>query len=150
MARKDWDIQTITRLKKEIVAYNNLTILLFVLLSMFYMMIGGHISVYFGLCCLLVWMIALHSLYTLVTGNSLGTKTRKRVLAFDKDCLGKSRWKKKKMIEVISISILAIISTVIVMSVDFNAEKLDIYTFFPIIGAWLGYNVGEIFRIGNL
>src|SRR5699024_3748829 len=133
MARKYWDIQTITRLKKKIVAYNNLTILLFVLLSMFYMMIVENISVLFGLFCLLVWMIALHSLYTLVTGNSLGTKTRKRVLAFDKDCLGKSRWKKKKMIEVISISILAIISTVIVMSVDFNAEKLDIYTFFPII-----------------
>src|SRR5699024_10464042 len=133
MARKDWDIQTITRLKKKIVAYNNLTILLFVLLSMFYMMIGGHISVYFGLCCLLVWMIALHSLYTLVTGNSLGTKTRKRILTFEKYCIGKSHWKKKKMIEVISISILAIISTVIVMSVDFNAEKLDIYTFFQLL-----------------
>src|SRR5699024_1158016 len=133
MVRKDWDIQTITRLKKKIVGYNNLYNLLFVLLSMFYMMIGGHISVYFVLCCLLGWMIVLHSLFTLVTGNSLGTKTRKRVLAFDKDCLGKSRWKKKKMIEVISISILAIISTVIVMSVDFNAEKLDIYTFFQLL-----------------
>src|SRR5699024_12002436 len=106
---------------------------LLVFFSMFYMLLGVHISVYFGLCCLLVWMIALHSLYTLVTGNSLGTKTRTRVLAFDKDCLGKSRWKKKKMIEVISISILAIISTVIVMSVDFNAEKLDIYTFFQLL-----------------
>src|SRR5699024_12272253 len=95
-------------------------------------------------------MIALHSLLKLVKGNSLGTKKRKRVLAFDKDCLGKSRWKKKKMIEVISMSILAIISTVIVMNVDFNAEKVDIYTFLPIIGAWLGYNVGETFRIANL
>src|SRR5699024_9458707 len=104
-------------------------------------------SLYFSLCCLLAWMIALHSLYTLVTGNSLGTKTRKRVLAFDKDCLGKSRWKKKKMIEVITISILVIISTVIVISVDFKDEQLDIFTFFTIIGSWLGYNVGEIFRI---
>lgn len=150
MGGTNWNIQKVKRLKWKQLVQNNLVMLILFFLSIYYMKTGVSISVFFRLLCLSIWIIVAHTLYTFITGKMIGTKTSKRVFAFDRDYLGEKRWKRRKMIELITVSVLGIIITVLVVTMSFNDEKLDIYNLIPIIGGWLGFNIGETFRIKKL
>lgn len=150
MGETNWDIQKVKRLKWKQLVQHNLAMLILFFLSMYYMKIGGSVSVFFLLLCLWIWMIVAHTLFTFITGKMIGTKTSKFVFAFDRDYLGEKCWKRRKMMEVITVSFLSIMITVLVFTMNFNAEKLEIYNLIPIIGGWLGFNIGETFRIKKI
>lgn|SRR5699024_3087146 len=148
MGETEWDIQEVKRLKrKQLVQYNVLMLLLF---SFYYLWAGNSSFLFWSLLCLALWIIVAHSLYGFFTGKMIGTKTMKLVQAFDKDYLGKKRWNKIKLIEVISISVVSLFCTLLVVTQRFNFGALEIYNFFPFVGAWLGFNIGEVIRIKRL
>jgi len=124
--------------------------LLLLLFSFYYLWAGNSAFFFWSLLCLALWFIVAHSLYTFFTGKMIGTKTMKLVQAFDKNYLGKKRWNKRKLIEVISISVVSLFCTLLVITQGFNFSALEIYNFFPFIGAWVGFNIGEVIRIKRL
>lgn len=150
MGETKWNIQEIQRLKrKQLVQYNLVMFLLFMLVF-YYMKIGMSVLLFTTILCLFFCLIIAHTLYTLITGKMLGTKTSRLIQAFDKDYLGKKRWKRKKIIEFIFLSILGIMCTVLLFRIDFVSSEFDIYSLMPFFGGWSGMNIGEIFRIRNL
>src|SRR5699024_3646142 len=147
MNETEWDIQEVKRLKwKQLVQYNVLMLLLF----SYYLLDGNSFFLFWSLLCLALWVIVAHSLYTFFTGKMIGTKTMKLVQAFDKNYLGEKHWNKRKLIEVISISAVSLFCTLLVITQGFNFGALEIYNFLPFIGAWLGFNIGEVIRIKRL
>jgi len=150
MNEAEWNIQKVKHLKRKQLVQYNLAMLLLFLLYIYYVKTGGSISIFFSLLCLLIWIIVVHTLYTLITGKTIGTKTSRLVQTFDRDYLGEKRWKRRKMIEFIIIGVLGVICTVLMATMNFGSKELEIYNLFPIIGGWLGFNIGEIFRIRNL
>src|SRR5699024_5468361 len=102
------------RLKwKQLVQYNVLMLLLF---SFYYLWAGNSFFLFWSLLCLALWVIVAHSLYTFFTGKMIGTKTMKLVQAFDKNYLGEKHWNKRKLIEVISISVVSLFCTLLVIT----------------------------------
>lgn len=145
-----WNIQEVKRLKKKQLILADLVILLLFFLSIYYVSVGWPIHVFLTLSIVLVWIVVAYSLYTLITGKVIGTKTSRLLLSFEKNRLGKKRWKRKKMIEVVFITIVSASCTVLVFATEPSIEMVSFINLWPLIGAWLGYNVGEIFRITNL
>jgi len=152
MAVTKWDIQKVKHLKKkQLVQYNLVMLLLFVLLGYLienekpYLLIGG--------VCVLLWTALATTLYTLMTGRLIGTKTSRIVQEFDRDRLGEKRWKRRRIIEAVVISVASVLFTglVFMFAKDSNSVGLDFLSgALPFLGAWIGYNVGEITRINKL
>lgn len=148
MEETQWDIKKIKRLKKKLlVQFNLIVLLLFVLIGYFAedlkpsLLIGGF--------CVLMWIIVAITLSTL-TRKPIGTKTSRTVEEFEKNRLGHKRWKRRKIIETVTISVISVFITVLMFSTDFT-ERFDYpLDAFPFIGAWIGANIGEIVRISNL
>lgn len=156
MERKDlmdetpWDIQEVKRLKKiQLVQGNLVMLLIFVLLVYFadseqYLFIIGTFFV-------VIWVVVAIALYTLLTGRFIGTKTSKRVQEFDRQRSGEKPWKRKKIIEAVVVSAIGIGIAVLLFVTDFDSISLDFpFSSLPFIGAWVGYNLGEIIRTSNL
>jgi len=74
MQTSEWDIEEVKRLKKKLLVQGNLVMLLLLLLSIYYIKTGGSVTVFFGLCCVLMWIIVAHTFKTLITGKNIGTK----------------------------------------------------------------------------
>lgn len=150
MTETAWDIPEVKRLKKIQLVQTNLMMLLFFVLSAS-LVLSGKAFVLFGLHCALLWIFAAISLYTLKTGQTIGTKTSKRVQEFDKDHLGEKRWKRRKMLEAVIISVISIGITVFLFVLDFKSVRSGFSNYaFPFIGAWIGHNIGGIIRMNNL
>lgn len=145
-----WDIGEVKRLKMKQLFQYNLFGVGFFLLSFYYVKIEGSIDVFFIICCIGLWGFLVHSLYVLKTGEIIGTKTMKRVYAFDKDSRGHRSWKRKQVIEVIIIGVVSLMITIGLWMFPSNSESLQIYNLFPMIGAWGGLNIGEVIRMTNL
>ncbi len=157
MKRKDrmketqWNRKEVKRLKTIQLIQNNLVMLLFFILFGVYGMNGGTPTGVIGFGCVLLWIFTAHAIYTLLTGKMIGTKAMKGSLAFDIDQLGKKRWKGRKLGEVIFFLIVCLGSTVILFTVDINSTKVDFpLDAIPIMGGWLGTNIGQIIRIKKL
>ncbi|MDW0115019.1 hypothetical protein QT711_17805 [Sporosarcina saromensis] len=150
VSETQWNIQEVKRLKKKQLILADIVILLIFFLSIYYVSVGWPIFVFSTLSIVLVWIVVAYSLYTLITGKVIGTKTSRILLSFEKDRLGKKRWKRKKMIEVVFLTIVSASCTVLVFAMEPSIELVSFINLWPCIGAWLGYNVGEIFRITNL
>lgn len=156
MERKDvmeedqWDIKEIKKLKKKQLLLGNLFMLLvFVLLVYFLESDTLFFVTWIVLACLLV--SSAFSLYTLITGNLIGTKTSRRVQAFDRSHWGEKRWKRKKIIEVVLFIVLGIVLVFFLTTTDFSFPNQTVSAPpFAFIGAWVGYNIGEITRLTNL
>lgn len=150
MGETKWDIQEIKYLKRKQLVQNNLVILLlFVLLG--YFAENGKDILIFGVIFVTFWIIVAVTLYILITGRPIGTRTNKRVQIFDRHRLGEKRWKRKKVIETVGIGVIAVFVTVLMFDIDFNAISFDFpIDAFPLIGVWIGYNIGEIIRMQNL
>lgn len=150
MTEAGWDMQKVKHFKKKQLVQCNFVIVLLFMLSVYYAEKGGSVFAYFNFLCVLIWMISAYTLYVAATGKTIGTKTSKFIQNFDRDRLGERRWKKRRIIEAAVTGALAVICTVLAVVMDYNADSLEIRHLFPIIGSWLGYNIGEIVRIGSL
>lgn len=150
MEEEQWDIKEIKKLKKKQLLWGNLLMLVtFLLLS--YLFDNGKISfVTWALIIFLLIMTAL-SLYTLITGTIIGTKTTRRIRAFDRKRWGEKKWKLRKISEIILFTALGVGLAVLVFNTDFDSlNQNSPGSTLPFLGAWLGYNLGEITRIKKL
>lgn len=147
----DWNIEEVKHIKKKQLIYFNLLMLLLFFLFYFYIKNGGTPTGLIGYSSALLWILLANSVYTLLTGETIGTKSIRRTLAFDIDRIGKKRWKRQKLIEVIYFIILCIGFTVVLFTFDLSSTKLNFPIFaIPFIGGWIGTNIGQIIRIKNL
>lgn len=145
-----WDIKEVKRLKTKSLVELNISMLLIFLFAVFYIHMRWSMSLFFGIACLIIWFFAALSLYTLISGKTTGTKTNKRVQAFDRQRAGDKRWKRRRIAEVIIFSTLGIVCTILVFPIDLSDESLQYINVWPFVGAWFGANLGSIFRIINL
>ena len=150
MSELVWDIKEVKRLKKKSLVELNIAMLLIFLFAVFYINMGWSLSLFFGLACLAIWFFAGLSLYTLITGNTTGTKTNKQVQAFDRQRAGDKSWKRKRITEVILFSVLGVVCTLLIFPIDLSDESLRYINVIPFMGAWFGANLGSIIRIINL
>ncbi|WP_430787272.1 hypothetical protein VBD025_16015 [Virgibacillus flavescens] len=150
MEGTQWDIREVIHLKKiQLVQDNFFMLLIFVLFG--YMAENGMSYVLIGAACILSWIAVAVSLYTLITGRSFGTKTRRRVQEFDRDRSGEKRWKRKKIAEIIIFSVIGVIITSFIFDKGINSARLDFpLNALPFFGVWVGHNVGEIIRMNKL
>jgi uncharacterized membrane protein YwzB len=125
MDEAEWNIEEVKRLKKKQLIQSNLVLLLLFILFGFYVENGGTATVVFGVCCVLLWIFVANAIYTLLTGKTMGTKSIRRVLAFDIDHIGKKRWKRRKLIEFIIIIVVCLGITVVLFTIDFGSKSLD-------------------------
>lgn len=150
MEETQWDIKEMKRLKKKQLVRGNLFMLLIFVLLAYFLESGKLLFVaWILIACLLITVVL--SLYTLVTGNLIGTKTSRRVQAFDRNRWGEKRWKRKKIIEVVLFTVLGFGLAVVLFVTDFSSPNQTFAgSHFPFIGAWIGYNLGEITRMKNM
>ena len=150
MDETQWDIQEVKYLKKMQLVQGNLAMLL-LFVPFGYLADNGKPLLLFGAFCVLSWIIVAITLYTLKTGRPIGTKTSRRVRAFDRSRLGEKRWKRRKITEIVFISVISVFLTGFIFVMDFDTVRLDFpIDAFPFIGAWIGYNIGETIRMNNL
>lgn len=140
----------IIKLKKKQLLWGNLFMLvIFLLLS--YLLENGKISFLTWAILISLLIMTILSLYTLITGAILGTKTTRRIQAFDRKRWGETKWKLLKITEIVLYAGLGIVITVLTFDVDLDSSDWNLTGFtFPFIGAWVGYNLGEIIRIAGL
>ncbi|GGM18359.1 hypothetical protein GCM10011351_00180 [Paraliobacillus quinghaiensis] len=86
MDETQWDIKEVKRLKKkQLVQYNLLMLLIFVLFG--YLVENNKEFVLNVFFAVFFWWITAIMLYTLNTGKPIGTKTSRRLQEFDRDRL---------------------------------------------------------------
>src|SRR5690606_12053776 len=108
-------------------------------------------STLFGVFCLLLWIISAITFYSLKTSKPIGTKTSRYMQVFDRNRLGDKRWKRRKIIEFIIIIIICVLITILIIVLDISAVSFDLpMNAIPFIGAWVGYNIGEVIRMKSL
>ncbi|PIC79440.1 hypothetical protein CSV75_12685 [Sporosarcina sp. P18a] len=146
----EWDIQEVKQLKKLQLVQFSIVMLGIFTLSVLYVKAEWPLSIFLTLTCILLWFFAVHALYILITEKTTGTKTNKLVQAFDKDRWGKKRWKRKKITEVVILSIASSMFTVFAITLNTSSESLQFYNLLPFIGAWIGSTLGTMARISNL
>lgn len=150
MSASKWDFQEVKRLKwKQLVQHNVIMLLLF-LLAVYYVKSVGTAFFLLIFFCSIIWLFFLHSLYTLKTGKVVGTKTMKAVYAYDKDLHGAKRQKRKKIVEAVIIGLVGIVCTVIMNFSYLLDATVAFSNLVPFIGAWVGMNIGEFFRISSM
>lgn len=150
MDETQWDIEEVKRLKrKQLLQFNLVMLVLFLLLFNFFKSEGPFFL--FAVCYVLMVIQFAIILYNLKTGRFVGTKTSIRVQQFDRERLGKKRWKRKKIIETVFLIAVGIFITVFIVKMDFpSAGENYTGSTFLFIGAWIGYNIGELFRMSKL
>ncbi|WP_208597159.1 hypothetical protein [Planococcus maritimus] len=128
-------------------------LVIFLLLS--YLLESGKILFATWIVILFIFVMVVLSLYTLITGTIIGTKTTRRIRAFDRKRWGKTKWKLLNITEVVLYSGMGVGLIYLVFNTDFDFDfhfhdrSLSTFTF-PFIGSWVGYNLGEIIRIFGL
>ncbi|MGI2329158.1 hypothetical protein [Planococcus sp. YIM B11945] len=150
MDETQWDIQEVKQLKKKQLVQSNFFMLLIFVLFVYFSKSGQPLFL-IGLFYVIVLIYVAFTLYVLMTGRFVGTKTSKRVQQFDKERLGKKRWTRRKIIEAVFLIVLSISITVLIVNTDIDpADRNNSIGAFPFFGAWVGYNLGELFRMGKL
>lgn len=140
----------ITKLKKKQLLWGNLFMLVtFLLLS--YLLENGKILLATWIVILFILVMVVLSLCTLITGTIIGTKTTRRIRAFDRKRWGETKWKLLNITEVVLYIGMGTGLIYLVFNMDFDLLNPNLSSFtFPFIGAWVGYNLGEIIRIAGL
>lgn len=150
MEETEWDIQEVKRWKKTQLIQTNIGMLLIFLL-LIYFIEYGHPYFFIGGFYVFVLIIAAIELYKLGTGRFIGTKTSRRVQAFDKARSGEKRWKRRKILEAVFLIALIVFITVFMYTTDIDHSRVDFSSIaFPFIGAWIGHNLGELIRMSKL
>lgn len=144
------EIKEMKKLKKKQLLWGNLFMLMiFLLLS--YLLGAGKILFVTGAILIFLIIMTAIGLYTLITGAIIGTKATRRIQSFDRKRWGEKKWKRSKIIEMVLYTGLGIGITALALNADLDSSNRNLSGFtFPFLGAWLGYNLGEITRIKNL
>ncbi|WP_211655331.1 hypothetical protein [Planococcus alpniumensis] len=144
------EIKEIKKLKKKQLLWGNLFMLvIFLLLS--YLLGNGKILFVTWAILISLLILAMLSLYSLITGAIVGTKNTRRIQAFDRKRWGEKKWKFLKITEIVLYAGLGIVITILIFDADLDSSNWNLTSFtFPFFGAWLGYNLGEISRIKKL
>ncbi|UOQ83609.1 hypothetical protein [Gracilibacillus salinarum] len=151
MIESGWDIREVKRLKKIKLVQTNLLLLFCFALYISIVEMGGNSHFVFGSLSVSGWVVTAMMLYTLKTGKTIGTKVVKRVSAFDKDFRGEERWRRRTMIETVIVGGMSVAFTVCLFVLDFGGTELDYPSdILPLIGCWVGHNIGEIVRLLEL
>ncbi|MGD7043069.1 hypothetical protein [Jeotgalibacillus proteolyticus] len=151
MDEANWDIKEVKSLKRKQLIQFNIGMLLFIMLIAL-LADNGYDTFIIGILFALIWILVAINAYTLATGRTIGTKTSRRVQEFDKNHLGEKRWKRNKIIETVIFRVLGEGSAAgYLILLGFNPIPLQFPSFyFPLFGAWVGHNAGEIARISKL
>lgn len=150
MEDEQWDIKEVRRLKKFQLVQNNFLFLLVFLMLGYFVKIGMSALILVG-GCILGWIVTASLVYTLITGKAIGSKRYRRLQRFERYQLGDKRWRRRGIAEIVIVIILSTIITVFVLNVDTHSLSLDLtFGAFSFIGAWLGHNIGEIYRLKKL
>src|SRR5699024_3851047 len=92
-------------------------------------------------------------LYASVTGETVGTNISKLIQSFEKYKSGDKKWLRKKKTESMTIGVVAILLTLllITMSSSFNKNdmNMDVNSIYIIVLSWFVLNIGKIIRIKN-
>lgn len=150
MEEAQWDIKEIKQLKKKQLVRSNLFMLLvFILLG--YLFQSGHFLFIVWLLLAFLFIVLVHSIYALKTGKFIGTKTSKYLNEFDRHRSGEKGWKRTKIHEIVFLIVLGVGMAVVLYLIDFSSPPPNVsHAHFPFIGAWIGYNLGEIAKMKNL
>ncbi|WP_058307325.1 hypothetical protein [Gracilibacillus massiliensis] len=150
MSEKQWDMKEVKRMKKKKLFQYNL-VMVFISLLISYFIANDSTIILSAVFCVIFWLLAVNSLYTLISGNTIGTRTSRRLKEYDKDRLGKKRWRRNTLVEAIFINLSAIGMTWFLFVIDFDSITLNFpWSIFPFLGGWIGYNIGKIFRMSEL
>ncbi len=145
-----WDIREVKRLKKKQLVQSNL-IFLTTFILIYFLVETGMQFVVLGLVYIIIFAVTGSSLYSLKTGETIGTKTTKRIEEFEKDRVGIKRWKRSQIIGAVIMGVLGIGLAAFLFKTDLNTMRFDTLFFIPpLLGACIGHNIGEIFRLINL
>ena len=148
----DSEVHVVKRLMKKRLVQNNLFMLLLFVLLIYCANNGYVFSLIVILCVLIIGGVFLE-LYTFMTDKYIG-KTNRRVQAFMRKHLGEKRWRRGKITQIVLLVIVSIIILFILflfVIFDFTEIKFDSpFDTLPYLGAWVGINIGEIYRINKL
>ncbi len=144
------EIKEIKKLKKKQLLWGNLFMLVLFLFLIYFLEGGKILFLTWVLLISLPIMIVL-SLRTLITGTIIGTKNMRRIWAFDRKRWGEKKWKLLKIIEIVLLTGLGVGLAALVFNTNFDSlNQTFVGSAFPFLGAWFGYNLGEISRIKKL
>lgn len=150
MEETQWDIKEIKQLKKKQLVRSNLFIVLVFILLVYLFQSGQFLFIVWVLLAFL-FIVLVHSIYTLKTGKHIGTKTSRYLNEFDRHRSGEKRWKRTKIHEIVFLTVLGVGMGVLLYLIDFSSPPPNAsQAHFPFIGAWIGYNLGELSRMKNL
>ncbi|PTL37601.1 hypothetical protein C6Y45_15615 [Alkalicoccus saliphilus] len=150
MEETEWDPREVKQLKKKRLVQNNLMMLILFLLFVYYIQAGGPAAALLPFLAVFLWILTARMLYTTITGKPLGTKTNQVIQAFDKQKKGKRSWKLRTGAEAVFTGAASILLTAVIIFMDFDDSPLRASAIFPFAGSWVGYNIGEMFRINNI
>ncbi|TVP83493.1 MAG: hypothetical protein EA344_09230 [Alkalicoccus sp.] len=150
MNETEWDLQEVKQLKKKRLVQNNFMMLIFFLLFVYYIEAGFSAAALLPVCTAFLWFITGRMLYTVITGKPLGTKTNRFIQTFDKYKKGTRGWKLRIGAEAAFTGACSILLTGVMVFMDFDDSPLRFSAVFPVVGSWIGYNIGEMFRINSL
>ncbi|SIS38713.1 hypothetical protein [Salimicrobium flavidum] len=151
MENTEWNLEEVQRLKKKRLLHYNLLYAIFFVLF-FYTAERMTFPAFGALFTFLFWIYGFFLLYIIRTGKRFGPSTWRRINEFDQFHQGEKKWRRKQYLEVGIILGIAFTFTVFLFVLDF--ENTDRMRFpedsFGLFGAWIGLNIGELFRIGLL
>ncbi|SHN10425.1 hypothetical protein [Gracilibacillus kekensis] len=133
MSEKQWDIKEVKRMKKKkLFQYNFVMVFISLLIS--YFIANDSAIILCGVFCVIFWLLAANSLYILITENTIGTSTSRRLKEYDKDRLGKKRWRRNTLVQAIFINLSAIGMTWFLFVIDFDSITLNFpWSFFHLL-----------------
>ncbi|AIY05269.1 hypothetical protein Plano_1304 [Planococcus sp. PAMC 21323] len=144
------DIKEIKYLKKKKLIQDNIFMLLIFLFLIYFASNERH-SFIIGSFFVYIWIAVAFVMYTLKTGKHIGTKTSIYVKRYDRNKIGEKRWKRNKLIELFIIGIIGIGIGFVFIFENINTVGANIPSYyFPFIGSWIGFNLGEIGRMSKL
>ena len=144
------EIKEIKKLKKKQLLWSNFFMLV-IFLFLNYFLENGKILFLTWVLLISLLIIIVLSLYTLITGTIIGTKTTRRIRAFDRKRWGEKKWKLLKITEIVLLTGLGVGLAALVFNTNFDSpNQTFVGSAFPFLGAWFGYNLGEISRIKKL
>ncbi|MFP3322684.1 hypothetical protein R0K05_06225 [Planococcus sp. SIMBA_160] len=135
--------------KKQLLWGNLFMLVIFLLLN--YLLGNGKLLFVSWILIVLLLLSTVHSLYTLITGKIIGTKTTRRIRAFDRKRWGQKKWRLLNITHIVLYIGMGTGLIFLVFNTDFDLLNPNWFSFiFPFLGAWFGYNLGEISRIKKL
>lgn len=149
MTTTDYPLATIKRLKiKKLLRINGIWLLALVATRYLTM----HMPPAFLLPSIgaFLWLLVLVSLYNFCSRKPFMTKTSRILQTFDQQRSRMTRWRRHQQFQLLFGVAACLLITLLLMRRNGEFAALDATFIIPFIGAYVGYNIGELFRIMQL